>query len=68
MSHWNHEAFKSNGKAKHVGLRSWWADPEVAGNREAFQKRLVDEELARMNGNQRFGGSKQTHDKFTGSK
>lgn len=41
---------------------SWWADPELQGNREAFQKRLVDEEL-RMVGS-RFGGRQRIIDKF----
>ncbi len=68
MSHWGREAFKSNGKAKQENLTSWWTDPDVRNNRAAFQKRLVDEELARMNGHQRFGGAKRTHDKFTGNR
>lgn len=40
---------------------SWWAAPELQGNREAFQKRLVDEEL-RMIGS-KFGGRGRTHNK-----
>lgn len=40
---------------------SWWADPTLQGNREAFQKRLVDEEL-RMIGS-KFGGRGRSHDK-----
>ena len=50
--------------AKPKNLKSWWADPEVQENREEFQRRLVDTEISRMNGNQRFGGSKMLIDKF----
>lgn len=41
---------------------SWWADPTLQGNREAFQKRLVDEEL-RMMSQGKFAGRGRTHDK-----
>ena len=45
-------------------LKSWWADPQLQIDREAFQRKLVDEEIGRMNGNARFGGSKMLIDKF----
>lgn len=45
-------------------LKSWWAEPSVQTDRAAFQKRLVTEELDRMAGAQRFGGSKVLIDKF----
>lgn len=45
-------------------LKSWWAEPSVQTDREAFRKQLVDVEMERLCGDQKFGGRKQTHEKF----
>ncbi len=44
---------------------SWWTKPEYQNNREAFQKKLVDDAVERMN-RSRFGGSKRYHDSGLG--
>lgn len=46
-------------------LRSWWADPALQTDRAAFDQHLETQEMDRIKGSQRFGGSKMTHDKFT---
>ncbi len=45
---------------------SWWTLPELQNNRPAFQQRLVTEELRMLGG--KFGGRKQTHNKFKDDK
>jgi hypothetical protein len=40
---------------------SWWADPNLQSDREAFQKRLVDEELRMLGG--KFGKAGKMYDK-----
>lgn len=45
-------------------LESWWARPDVQADREAFTT-WARAEQPRILGNQRFGGTKKTHDKFT---
>lgn len=60
---WEDDAITQHPK-KAAPEKSWWTDPQVQANREAFQRQLVDAELERMNGNRTFGGSKMTHDKF----
>ncbi len=48
-------------------LESWWTRPELQRDRIAFQHQLIATEIDRLNnGSQRFGGSRQTHDKFAG--
>lgn len=41
---------------------SWWIQSDVQANRAAFSKRLLGDELTRMNLNPRFGGAKKIHD------
>ena len=45
---------------------SWWAEPALQHDRLAFQQRLVTEELRMLGG--KFGGRKQTHNKFKDDK
>jgi len=43
---------------------SWWATPDAQATREGFQQKARAEEN-RICGNERFGGNKQTHNKFS---
>ncbi len=60
-------AFNSMGGALGVPKQiapkdSWWTDPKLQIDREAFQKRLVDEEFRMLGGKFGSRGAK-THDK-----
>lgn len=58
MSSWREDPIAFQPKSKSGG--SWWTEPAVCASREAFQHRLIAEEISRMNGK----GSPFTHDKF----
>jgi len=45
-------------------LKSWWAEKDLQEDRAAFRKRLVDVEMVRLCGDQKFGGAKRVLDKF----
>lgn len=67
MSSWQDDAITKVPK-KEVQRDSWWTRPAVQGNRDAFQRQLVDGEIARMNGDPQFGRSRTTNDKFPQAK
>jgi hypothetical protein len=60
MSKWTDTAITRLPKVEPV-RDSWWIQSDVKSNRAAFQKKLVDDELARMNRNPRFGGTRKLH-------
>lgn len=67
MSRWVDDAIRGKAPKPHAPRSSWWTEPLAQANREAFQRRLVDQEITRMNG-EKFGGNRRTHDKFIGEK
>ena len=46
---------------------SWWATPEAQSDREKFSE-WARAEQERIVGNPKFGGEKQTHEKFSQSR
>jgi len=68
MSRWTASSFGDlpPSPPKPKNLKSWWADPVVQNDREKFAA-WARAEQDRIIGNQTFGGTKPTHDRFSQS-